>query len=234
MGTSASNKGGTGGGWTEFKRNSAYFARYGGRERAAKALAGYVAAMGGAAAAAAAAAAGTRTGQSLGTFLAGSTGAEGLAGGLEAVGLDHLVGQDRFTVLSELLTVFAGTGSDLEDQAARDALLDVLDELLPQGDDLQLESVRLDEAAVTDALSRYIELLVYNRAIPVIDVRLEQLQNQSLIQQRDRELRDFIHALVRLKMQEVSPLTIDWQGAEGKEFVEGILGALYEQLEEWR
>jgi hypothetical protein len=231
VGTSASNKGGTGGGWTEFKRSSSNFARYGGRERAAKALAGYVAAMGGVAAAVAAATAGTRTGQSLGTFLAGSTGPEGLAGGLEAVGLERLVGQDRFTVLSELLTVFGGTGSDLEDQAARDALLDVLDELLPQDEDLQ--SVRLDETAVTEALGRYIELLVYNRAIPVIDVRLEQLQNQALIQQRDRQLRDFIHALVRLKMQETSPLTIDWEGTGGKEFIEGILGAVYEQLEEW-
>jgi hypothetical protein len=197
-------------------------------------LAGYVAAMGGAAAAAAAAVAGTRTGQSLGTFLAESTGPEGLAGGLEAVGLGHLVGEDRFTILSELLTAFGGTGNDLEDQAARDALLDVLDELLPQDDDLQLESVQLDEAAVSEALSRYIELLVYNRAIPVIDVRLEQLRNQTLIQQRDRELRDFISALVRLKMQEPSPLAIDWQGAEGKAFIESIVGAVYEQLEEWQ
>lgn len=234
MGTSASNTGGTGGGWTEFKRSSSNFARYGGRDRAAKALAGYVTAMGGVAAAVAAATAGTRTAQSLGNFLAESTGPEGLAGGLEAVGLGHLVGQDRFTVLSELLTVFGGTGSDLEDQAAREALLDVLDDLLPQDEDVQLESVQLDEAAITEALRRYIELLVYNRAIPVIDVRLEQLQNQNLIQQRDRELRDFIAALVRLKMQEVSPLAIDWQGAEGKEFIESVLGAVYEQLEEWR
>ena len=234
MGTSASNTGGTGAGWTEFKRSSSNFARYGGRGRAAKALAGYVAAMGGVAAAVAAATAGTRTAQSLGNFLAESTGPEGLAGGLEAVGLGHLVGQDRFIVLSELLTVFGGTGSDLEDQAAREALLDVLDDLLPQDEDVQLESVQLDEAAITEALRRYIELLVYNRAIPVIDVRLEQLQNQNLIQQRDRELRDFIAALVRLKMQEVSPLAIDWQGAEGKEFIESVLGAVYEQLEEWR
>src|SRR5260370_10583209 len=152
MGTSASNKGVTAGGWTEFKRSSSNFARYGGRDGVAKALAGYGAAMGGVAAAVAAAAAGTRTAQSLGNFLAEASGPEGLAGGLEAVGLGHLVGQDRFTVLSELLTVFGGTGSDLEDQAAREALLDVLDDLLPQDEDVQLESVQLDEAAITEAL----------------------------------------------------------------------------------
>ena len=49
MGTSANNTGGTGGGWTDFKRNASYFARYGGRDRVAKTLAGFVGAMGGAA-----------------------------------------------------------------------------------------------------------------------------------------------------------------------------------------
>jgi hypothetical protein len=233
VGTSSSNKGGTGGGWTDFKRNASLFARYGGQQRAARTLAGFVAALGGAAAAASAATAGARTGQSLGTLLAGSTGPEGLAGGLEAAGLGHLVGEDRFTVLSELVTAFGGTGSDLEDQAAREALLDVLDELLPEGEELQLESVQLDEAAITEALSRYIAALVYNRAIPVIDARLERLENQPLAQQRDRELHDYIDALVRLQMQDVKPLEIDWQGPDGRGFVEGILRAVYDQLEEW-
>jgi hypothetical protein len=33
------------------------------------------------------------------------------------------------------------------------------------------------------------------------------------------------------KAQGASPLTVDWQGAEGKEFVQGTLQAVYEQLE---
>jgi len=233
MGTSASNKGGTGGGWTGFKRNATLFAKYGGQQRVARTLAGYVAAMGGAGAAASAATAGTQTGQSLGAFLAGSTGPNGLASGLEAVGLGHLIGEDRFTVLSELVTTFGGTGSDLEAQAARAALLDTLDELLPEGEEVQLDSVQLDEAAITEALCRYLSALVYNRAIPVIDERLTRLQNQPLAQQRDRELRDYIDALVRLHMQDASPLGIDWQGPDGRGFVEGILRAVYDQLEEW-
>ena len=146
MGTSANNTGGTGGGWTTFKRNATFFAQHGGQARLAKTLGGFVAAMGGAAAGAAAATAGTQTGQSLGSFLAASAGPQGLAGGLEAVGLESLVGQDRFAVLSELLNVLGGTGSTVEQQAARDALLDVLDDLLPEGDDAALDEVQLDEA----------------------------------------------------------------------------------------
>lgn len=231
MGTSANNQGGTGGGWTQFKRSATSFAQHGGRERVARTLAGFVAAMGGAAAAAASAGSAGQTGQSLGTFLAASTGPEGLVGGLEAVGLERLVGQDRFTVLSELINALGGSGSAIEEQAARDALLDVLDELLPEGDETALDTVQLDEAGVREALCRYIAALVYNLAIPVIEVRLEALENQTLIQQRDGELHAFIDALVRLKMQGASPLTVDWQGPEGKEFVQGILQAVYEQLE---
>ena len=231
MGTSANNTGGTGGGWTDFKRSASYFARYGGHERIAKTLAGFVAAMGGAAAAAASAGSAAQTGQSLGTFLSASTGPQGLVGGLEAVGLEGLVGQDHFTVLSGLINALGGSGSAVEEQAARDALLDILDELLPEGEEAALEAVQLDEAGVRDALCRYIAALVYNLAIPVIEIRLEALENQTLIQQRDGELHDFIDALVRLKMQGVSPLTIDWQGADGKGFVQSILQAVYEQLE---
>jgi hypothetical protein len=203
VGTSANNTGGTGGGWTTFKRNATFFAQRGGQARLAKTLGGFVAAMGGAAGATAAASAGTQTGQSLGSFLAASTGPQGLVGGLEAVGLESLVGQDRFAVLSELLNVLGGSGSAVEQQAARDALLDVLDDLLPEGDEAALDAVQLDEA----------------------------LQDQALIQSRDRELRDYIDALVRLKMQNVSVLTVDWKSTEGQAFVQGVLQAVYEQLE---
>lgn len=232
MGTSASNTGGKGGAWTGFKRDASAFARLGGGQRAGRALGGHVAALGGAAAAAGAAGAGIRAGQSLGRFLAASTGPAGLVGGLEEAGLGHLVGSDRFTVLAELLDTFAGAGSDLEAQAARDALLDVLDDVLPR-DDVALDAVRLDEARVVELMQMYLSALVYNRAIPVIDERLTRLENPQLAQRRDRELREFIQALVRLRTQGTSPLSIDWSGADGNAFIERILRAVYDQLEEW-
>lgn len=233
MGTSASNSGGSGGAWTGFKRNASAFARLGGRSRAAKALAGHVATLGGAAAATGAAGAGVRTGQSLASFLVASTGSTGVRGGLESVGLANLVGADRFTILSELLDRFAGSGSDLEAQAARDALLDTLDELLPDDEEIPLDEVRLDETAVLGLLQLYLSALVYNRAIPVIDERLTRLENQQLAQRRDRELRAFIEALVRLRTQGMTPLSIEWSGSDGHEFIEGMLRAVYDQLEAW-
>ena len=233
MGTSASNSGGTGGAWTDFKRDASAFARRGGAGRIAKALTSYVATAGGAAGAVAAAGPGITAGQSLATFLAGSTGPAGVAGGLETVGLGELIGADRFTILSTLLDRFGGTGSNLEAQAARNALIDVLAEVLPEDGDVPLDEVRLTESAVIDLLQRFLIALIYNRAIPIIDERLTKLQNPQLAQQRDQELRDFIEALVRLRTQGMTPLTIDWQGTEGREFIERMLRAVYDQLEAW-
>ncbi len=231
MGTSKANSGGSGGAWTGFKRNASLFARHGGHDRAAKALAGYVAAAGGVGGALAAAAEGVRAGQSLGAFLVASSGPAGLADGLRAVGLERLVGSDRFTVLSELVNEFAGAGSDLEAQAARNALLDVLDEILPEDDAERLEDVRLDAARVTDALCRYLSALIYNLAIPVIDERLSQLEDPVLARQRDKELREYIDALVRLRIQDNDSLELDWRGSAGREFVQSILQAVFDQLE---
>ena len=143
--------------------------------------------------------------------------------------------EHAFKVFTEGMDTWWPREHHLLEGEYRDAVFEprALDELLPEGEEVQLDSVQLDEAAITEALCRYLSALVYNRAIPVIDERLTRLQNQPLAQQRDRELRDYIDALVRLHMQDASPLGIDWQGPDGRGFVEGILRAVYDQLEEW-
>ena len=87
--------------------------------------------------------------------------------------------------------------------------------------------------AVTDALCRYMAALVYNRAIPVIDERLTRLENPALAQRRDQELRRYIDALVRLRLPTRPPLTSIGSGVAGRELIDGMLRAVYEQLEEW-
>lgn len=233
MGTSASNSGGSGGAWTGFKRSASSFARHGGSERAEKTLAGFVAAMGGTAAVLATSAVGIRTGQTLGQFLAASSKPNGLANGLEAIGFSRLIGEDRYTVLVTLLDEFAGSGSDLERQAARSALLDVLDQVLPEDTEDSLNTTVLDASAVWEYLYRYIAALIYNRAIPLIDERLTRLENPNLAHQRDAELREYIDALVRLNSHGSSPLDVDWQGQQGRTFIEEILQAVYGQVGTW-
>ena len=232
MGTTASYDGGRGGPWTKLKRDASSLARYGGGLRVARALAGYVASSGGSARTTETANVGARTGSGLGGFLAAASEPGGISEAFRSIGLDHLVGCDRFTVLSGLLDEFSGNGSDLETQAARNALFDVLSVILPEETAGQMDNVTLDSSSVADALRMYIAALVYNRAIPIIDERLTRLQNPHLAQLRDREIRDYIEALVALRTSNISPLTIDWSGRAGLDLINGILRATYDQLED--
>ena len=94
-----------------------------------------------------------------------------------------------------------------------------------------MDSVQLDEDGVRDFLERYLAALIYNLVIPIIQVRLDELGDQTVIQQRDQQLHGFIDDLVRLKMRDLDVITVDWQGEAGRTFVREALQAVYEQLE---
>ena len=230
MGTSSDYSGGRGGAWTGYKRAASSFAKAGGSERAARVLARQVATLGGAGGAAGSAIAGARGTQRLGGFLSGVA-EGGLAEGLERLGLGHLVGQSRYDVLSALIEAIAGNGEDLEAVAARSALVDVLDELLPEGDDYDdLNDLRLDADGVQDALERFLAAYVYNRGSAVIEERLNRLDPQ-IAEVRDIEIREYVQSLVALNLTEVDPMEIDWSGQHGRDVAAGILHDLYAYIE---
>jgi len=230
MGTSSDFSGGRGGAWTGYKRAASSFAKHGGQGRAGRALARHVGTLGGAGSAAGSAAAGIRGTQRLGGFLSGVA-EGGLAEGLQRLGLGHLVGQSRYDVLTGLIEAIAGNGEDLEAVAARSALVDVLDGVLPDGEDYaDLDLVALDEAGVRDALERFLAAYVYNRASPVIEERLNRLSPQEA-EARDIEIRDYARSLVELNMREVDPMQIDWNEDAGRATSEAILRDLYEYIE---
>ena len=56
----------------------------------------------------------------------------GLTATLEALGLGHLVGRDRFEVLDGLLDALGGDGASLEDQAVSAALIDAFETSTPR------------------------------------------------------------------------------------------------------
>jgi hypothetical protein len=229
MGTSSDHTGGSGGPWTPFKRAATSYAKYGGAERAGRLLARHVAILGGAAAAAASARTGTTAGQRLGGLLAGVA-TEGLTPTLERLGLAEQVGRDRFDVLDALITYVAGSGSDLEAQAARDAACDILDELFPQATSYDdLSAVVVDLAALEWLLALFLAAYIYNR-VPIIAERLARLGDRRLAERADGELRDYIRAYVDLQLGD-DPLAIDWTGAQGRLVIEQAIQAVYTLLE---
>lgn len=234
MGTSKDYAGGKGGAWTPYRYASTSFVKRGGGERADRLLARYVAALGGALAAAASGA---------GTVVAPAQGLAGLGVGLaqdgltstlQALGLSHLVGADRYEVLDGLLEALAGEGSTLEEQAVLSALCEAFEELFP--DDAEtyedLEDVELDADGVIELVERFVVRWVYDRMLPTLAERLSHIEDPETVRRRDSELRERISLLAALRLEDRDPLSVDWRGAEGERILTELVTRVYEDMED--
>ena len=232
MGTSADRAAGTGGDWTPLKYATSAYVRGLGRTdsegRAGRVLARHVPLLGGAGGATASARAGRSGLTKLGGLLAG-LGAGGTGQALSSIGLGHLVGQDRFTVLDELVTYIAGNGDDLDSGAARDAACDVLDEVFGDADSWEeLDQITVDREQLGPVLERFLALYVYNR-VPVVAERLSRLTDPVAMRQADQEMRQIISDLVAIELP-ADPLAVDWSGAGGRAIAERSIASVYELL----
>lgn len=232
MGTSADRSAGSGGNWTPLKTATTSYVRGIGRSdsgvRAQRVLARHVPLLGGAAAAASSARAGGAGVRRLGALLAG-VGSSGVTPTLQALGLTQLVGQDRFVVLDELVTYIAGDGDDLDAQAARDAACDVLDEIFGDADSWEeIAAVGVDQAQLAAILERFLALYIYNR-MPVVAERLSRLTDPIAMRRADQEMRQIIADLVAIQLPD-DPVSIDWQGNEGRSIAENAMASAYQAL----
>lgn len=230
MGTSADRSAGTGGNWTPLKHATNAYVRGLGKSdsngRARRVLARHVPLLGGAGSASASARAGSSGIARLGGLLAGlGTGTAGQA--LSALGLGHLVGKDRFTVLDELVTYIAGSGDDLDSGAARDAACDVLDEVFGDADSWEeLDRINVDREQLGMILERFLALYVYNR-VPVVAERLSRLTDPVAMRKADHEMRQIIADLVAIELPD-NPLAVDWTGSEGRAIADRAISSTYE------
>lgn len=233
MGTSSDFGGGRSPEWTGFRHASTSFGKDGGAERAGRVLARLVQALGGASAAAAAASAGAgvRGAQRVGALSSGLAG-PGLTPTLETLGLQRLVGEPKFEVIEGLLDEIAGGGDALEEQAARTAACDVLEELFGDAETYgQLEEVILDADGVLVILHAFVAAYIYARLAPALDERLNRLGDPKLVRRREREMREYTKAVIELELEGADPMQVDWSGDEGSRLLDGALQAVFEQLE---
>jgi hypothetical protein len=232
MGTSSDYGGGTGGAWTPFKRAATDYAKHGGRGRGERVLARHVATLGGAGGATRSARAGIAGAANFAGLLAGIA-RDGLTATLREAGLADLVGRGRFEIVRALVDLIAGAGSDLEGQAARQAALDVIDELFAEREDYdELAEITLDADGLVAALEAFLAAYVYNRLLPQIDERLTRLTDPAERKRLDGDLRQLIRARVQLGLRDVDPLVVDCSGAEGRRIITNALRAVYRVLED--
>ncbi len=232
MGTSSDYDGGTGGAWTPFKIAATNYAKHGGRVRAARVVARHVATLGGAGGATRSARTGIAGAAVFASLLAGVA-RHGLTAALRDAGLDDLVGRGRFEVVRALVDLIPGAGSDLEGQAARAAALDVIDELFGDVEDYdELAALDLDASGVLRTLEAFLAYFIYNRLLPQIDERLTRYADPARAEQRDRDLRQLIRALVQISLRDSDPMTVDWTALEGRAIIESALRSVYGVLED--
>ncbi len=231
MGTASDHGGGgTGGAWTGFKRGVSNYAKRGGSERAARVLKRWVDTQGGAGGAFSSSRAAIGSAQRVASLLSGIASA-GLADALQSAGLGHLVGRNRLEVLAGLLDAIAGDGSDLDQQAVRAAVCDLYDELFAGETFEELEEVQLDSEGVVRAVEQFLAAYIYRRLLPWIDIKLRDL-DAEVARARERELRDYIRSLVRLRLEGNKALDLDWEGKTGHDLIEGVVEATFEQIED--
>lgn len=230
MGTSSDFKGSSGGAWTPYKRAITDYAKHGGQERLERVIARHVAALGGATAASRAPAA-VGGAQRLGGLLSGIA-TEGLGPTLERLELGHLVGRGRYEVLEALVAIITGPGSDLEVEAARQAACDVIEQLFERRNTFEeMEAIEINEATLLKLLQSFLALCAFYRILPQLTERLTKFSNPTDATELEDEMREFIRALVQLNLAGQDPLSLDWEGAQGRSLLRSVVQGAYQHME---
>ena len=202
MGTSSSYTAPTSEGWPAAKGATTRFARQGGTGKGSmvpqRVLGAYVAALGGPRAAAGRAAAGQAAARRLGGFLSAVVD-RGVPQALAELGFDRLIGLDSVEVLSGLVDLLAGPGRNLEEAAARAAMITVLSEAFGNGDvsTIEMFGEGLDAAAVAALLEKFLAEYIYRRMIEELGDRI---QNGALTAEDAQRVEQDLHAFIQAEV----------------------------------
>ncbi len=227
MGTSKDYAGQTGGGWTRTKRIASRISREGPRRELIRDYGeAIVGALGGAAAAAESAAAARRVGAAFSGFL-GDVGRAGLETALGDLGMAEAVGRPTTELVAMLLERLSGSGDTLEEVAARQALLDCLEELV--GDSATyavLADMTVTEAEIAAWIALFVGRSVYYRTLPLLESRL----NEATATDRnaaEAELRDWAEAAAAAALRDVPLAGLDPGGADIAQMVADLVQRAY-------
>jgi hypothetical protein len=193
----------------------------------------YVRARHGATTAARSAVAGRTATARLGGFLA-----QGMRDGFAAVarrfGIDHL-GRDVQFVLAAFVDLLAPDGAQLDEAAARKAIIDTITELFERYD-VATNGIEALDHLTEDGMREAITLSIAN----VIDEKFQQdlasrVEDGRMSERAANELMeqagDFIRGIVEIDTGTVDILSIDWDSKEGRDLVQQMYETAYSLLE---
>jgi hypothetical protein len=210
------------------------FASTGGRSSLTNAGRAYVGAKGGRRAAAQAASSGKAVATRVGGFLS-TVARTGIRAALHEIGLGYMVGRSAPEVLAALLDVLAPSGATLQEAAARKAVDDVLEKLYEDyiaktGDLTALDS--LGAKNVAEAIEASVAGYIYNLWLDELGLRIETYAISPLkAVSLERDVKEYVKERVRLELGDNDPVSIDWNGTDGRNIIDTVFQEAYGFLE---
>jgi hypothetical protein len=222
--------------WKTAKVRMGKVAAGGGQRRAiGRAARAYVRAKGGARQAASTARASRSATVTFGGFLSDAA-RRGFQEAMRGLGIAQVLNKDAETVFAAIVDAIAPDGARPEEAAARQGIVEALWQLYDQlsvqdGGWGRLEA--MDNTAVNAALETAVVECVYSRWIQEVGIAFERkaATAQEAVR-RQRDVKDYIRESVRLDFQGKNVLEINWQGDEGRTFVESKYIEAYAIFEE--
>ncbi len=152
------------------------------------------------------------------------------------VGLTEFIGRDAQTLLAALIDILAPDGALLEAAAARKALIETLSELFDRYD-VEGQGLEALNSVDADGMKEIIALSVTNYIYERFEHELFNCLERGSVSESEannlaEEAKEFIAGVVTIDMDEINVVTFDWDGAEGKQFVENLYQTAYSLLED--
>ncbi len=190
----------------------------------------YVGASGGPRGASAASRQGRAATARIGGFLADGL-RNGFAKAARNLGLQNFVGRDAQFVLASFIDLLAPVGALREDAVARKAVIETMSELFGRFDveTNGLDSLdSLDPAGMLDLVQVSVTNYVNERFQQELIFRIEQgAISEGEANDLSAEVKGFIASVVRIDLERMDPMALDWQGSQGTAFVERVYWAAY-------
>lgn len=193
----------------------------------------YVRASGGVRGATRTAVAGRRATARLGGFL-GAVSRNGVVQAAAAFGLANLLGRDAQFVLAAFIDALAPPGALREEAVARKAMIDTLSELFIKFD-IEHQGVEALNTMSDSDIATIVGLSVTNYVNARFQEELVSRIERGAVSERDAnvfamQIREYIETNVRLDLKGMDVVQMDWNGAEGKAFVDQQFLRAYELL----
>lgn len=154
----------------------------------------------------------------------------GVGAALVEVGIADAVGLSADEVLQRIVDTLASGTTSLDETAAREALVDLLREMLQDNDDLDEAFGELDADDVFLLLQRFIAAYIFRRFAKALGDRLRaRSESGPAARRREEEIRRFILAEVSIAFEDIDAETFDWR-ADGPNVVDRLMREAFRTL----